>query len=172
VETSYQVLEKSTQLSKVGLPSDWVALDIKTGQYQILPASSPIQSLYSFDAYRVWWRVALDATWFNSPQAKRYLQTSSKHLQKMWREQKRLPARIDLSGKQLVNYEATSQYAMLYAAWRLTEPKLGKEILEQKLLPQYKQGIWDDHSAYYTQNLAWLGLINPGVVPRQLLQAD
>ncbi|NJR16058.1 MAG: glycosyl hydrolase [Calothrix sp. CSU_2_0] len=172
VETSYQVLEKSTQLSSVGLPSDWVALDIKTGQYQILPASSPIPSLYSFDAYRVWWRVALDATWFNSPPAKRYLQTSTKHLEKIWREQKRLPARIDLQGKQLVDYEATSQYAMVYAAWRLIAPKLGQEILEQKLLPQYKQGIWDDHSAYYTQNLAWLGLIDPAVLPRQLLQAN
>jgi endoglucanase len=170
VETSYQVLEKSTQLSSVGLPSDWVALDIKTGQYRVLPASSPIQSLYSFDAYRVWWRVALDATWFNSPQAKRYLQTSTKYLQKRWREQKRLPARIDLQGKQLVDYEATSQYAMLYAAWRLIEPKLGKEILEQKLLPKYKQGIWDEHSAYYTQNLAWLGLINPTVLPINLLR--
>ncbi|BAZ38759.1 endoglucanase Y [Calothrix sp. NIES-4101] len=172
VDTSYQILEKSAQLSNVGLPSDWVALDIPTGKYQILPRTSQIQSLYSFDAYRVWWRVALDAAWFNSPQAKQYLQTATKHLQQIWREQKRLPARIDLQGKQLVDYEATSQYAMLYAAWNLIEPQLGKEILEQKLLPQYKQGIWDDHSAYYTQNLAWLGLIEPSVLPRKLLQTD
>lgn len=170
VDTSYQVLEQSTQLSKVGLPSDWVALDIPTGKYQVLPQSSQIQTLYSFDAFRVWWRVALDAAWFNSPQARRYLQTSTKHLRLLWSSSKHLPARIDLQGKGLVDYEATSQYAMLYAAWRLVEPKLGKEILEQKLLPQYKQGIWDDHSAYYTQNLAWLGLVSPSVLPRQLLQ--
>ena len=71
-----------------------------------------------------------------------------------------------------IYYEATSQYAMLYAAWQIIEPKLGEEVLRKKLLPQYKNGIWDDHSAYYTQNLAWLGLINPSVVPRKLLQLN
>jgi endoglucanase len=172
VDTSYQVLEKSTQVSTVGLPSDWIALDIKTGIYQVLPQSSPIQSLYSFDAYRVWWRVGLDAAWFNSDQARRYLTTSTLHLQTIWRQRQQLPARIDLQGKGLVDYEATSQYAMLYAAWRIVEPKLGEEVLKTKLLPQYKNGIWDDHSAYYTQNLAWLGLINPSVVPRKLLQLN
>jgi endoglucanase len=171
IDTSYQVLEKSAQLSSVGLPSDWVALDIKTGQYQALPSNSPIQTLYSFDAYRVWWRVALDAAWFDSKQARQYLTSSTKHLQKMWRSQGKIPARIDSQGNKLVDYEATSQYAMLFSAWAIVEPQLGQEILTKKLLPQYKQGIWDDYSSYYTQNLAWLGLVSPSVLPKQLLQA-
>lgn len=171
VDSSYEILENSSRLSAVGLPSDWVALDITTGQYQILPQSSPIQTLYSFDAYRVWWRVGLDAAWFNSPQARRYLQTSTKHLQQMWRSQSRLPARIDLQGKALVSYEATSQYAMFYVAMRIIEPRLARDLLEKKILPQYKQGLWDDYSAYYTQNLAWLGLLPPSAIPQKLLQA-
>lgn len=171
VNTSYEVLEQSTQLSTVGLPSDWVALDTNTGKYQLMPQSSPLQTVYGFDAYRVWWRLSLDAAWFKSPQAQRYLQTSTKYLQKLWREQSRLPARIDLQGKGLVNYEATAQYAMLFAAWELVEPKLAQELLVKKLLPQYKQGIWDDKSAYYTQNLAWLGLLPPSVLPKQLLNS-
>jgi endoglucanase len=170
VDTSYEILEQSTSLSTVGLPSDWVALDIPTGKFQALPASSPLSTLYSFDAYRVWWRISLDATWFNAPQAKRYLQNSTKHLQKLWREQSRLPARINLQGKGLVDYEATSQYAMLYAAWQTTNPKLGEELLVKKILPQYQNGIWGDHSTYYTQNLAWLGLISPAAMPQQLLE--
>jgi endoglucanase len=170
IDTSYQILEQSTQLSAVGLPSDWVALDIPTGKFQALPPSSPLLTLYSFDAYRVWWRVSLDATWFNAPQAKRYLQNSTKYLEKLWREQSRLPARINLQGKALVDYEATSQYAMLYAAWRTINPQLGEQLLVKKILPQYQNGIWGDHSAYYTQNLAWLGLISPDVMPKQLLK--
>lgn len=170
VKTSYEVLEKSASLSVVSLPSDWVAQDTKTGKYQALPQTSQLQTLYGFDAYRVWWRLSLDLAWFNSPQARRYLQTYSRPLQKIWRERSRLPARIDLQGKELVGYEATSQYAMLYAAWELIEPRLAKELLEKKLLPQYKQGIWDDKSAYYTQNLAWLGIVSPSVLPQQLLK--
>ncbi|WP_375497750.1 glycosyl hydrolase family 8 [uncultured Nostoc sp.] len=169
VDSSYQVLEDSAKLSKVGLPSDWVAINTKTGQYQTLPASSTLKSLYSFDSYRVWWRLSLDAAWFKSPQAQRYLVTSTQHLQKLW-SKKSIPARIDLQGKPLVDYEATSQYAMLYAAMQLVEPAIAQELLVKKILPQYKQGIWGDQSAYYTQNLAWLGLLPPKTIPQQLLK--
>ncbi|BBD67085.1 endoglucanase Y [Nostoc commune NIES-4072] len=169
VDSSYQVLEDSAKLSSVGLPSDWVALNTKTGQYQTLPASSTLKSLYSFDSYRVWWRLSLDAAWFNSPQAQRYLVTSTQHLQKLWSKQS-IPARIDLQGKPLVDYEATSQYAMLYAAMQVVKPAIAQELLVKKILPQYKQGIWGDQSAYYTQNLAWLGLLPPKTIPQRLLK--
>jgi endo-1,4-beta-D-glucanase Y len=169
VDSSYQVLENSAKLSSVGLPSDWVALNTKTGECETLPASSTLKNLYSFDAYRVWWRLSLDAAWFNSPQAQRYLVTSTQHLRKLWNKQSSLPARIDLQGEALVNYEATSQYAMLYAAMQLVEPKIAEELLVKKILPQYKQGIWGDQSGYYTQNLAWLGLLPPKTIPQRLL---
>ncbi|HBL12447.1 MAG TPA: glycosyl hydrolase, partial [Cyanobacteria bacterium UBA11162] len=170
VESSYEVLEKSSQVSTVGLPSDWIALNTKTGQFEPLPKSSKLQSVYSFDAYRVWWRVAWDAEWFQAPEASRYLQTATKHLQTLSRSSANLPARIDLKGKPLVNYEATSQYAMLYPAFRVINPDMAQKVLQQKLLPKYNQGIWDDESAYYTQNLAWLGLLPPTAINPQLLQ--
>ncbi|MEM7554686.1 MAG: glycosyl hydrolase family 8 [Cyanobacteria bacterium P01_A01_bin.84] len=170
VDSSYQVLEKSAKFSKVNLPSDWVALDTKTGEFKKLPQSKNIETLYSFDAYRVWWRLALDATWFKSARAKGYLTSSTKHLQKLWQQKSHISARIDLEGKGLVEYEATSQYAMLYPAMKIVAPKIAEEILNQKLLPKYKQGIWDDYSAYYTQNLAWLGILPSSLVPEKLLK--
>lgn len=157
--SSYDVLEESAAVSSVGLPSDWVALNPKTGKYQALKPPSSIVSRYGFDAYRVWWRIALDATWFQAPEAQRYLQAHSQHLQQLWRSQRQLPAQIDLQGNAEVNYEATSQYAALYAALRLIEPKMATEIYQQKLVPQYRNGFWDNDSAYYSQNIAWLGLL-------------
>ncbi len=170
VDSSYDALEKSSKVSAVGLPSDWIGLDSKTGKFQPLPPSHPLQSVYSFDAYRVWWRVAWDAAWFQSPEAQRYLSTATKHLQTQLRSSKPLLARIDLQGKPTVKYEATSQYAMLYPALRLIDPDTAEQLLEKKLLPQYKQGIWDDQSAYYTQNLAWIGLFPPSALDPQLLK--
>ncbi len=172
VDSSYQALEKSSQVSAVGLPSDWIALDTKTGKFQPLPPSSNLKSVYSFDAYRVWWRIAWDAAWFQSKEAERYLGTASKHLQTLWRTSSRIPATINLQGKQTVNYDATSQYAMLYTALSSLDPVTAQQILDKKLLPRYKQGIWDDESAYYTQNLAWLGLLPPTVIEPQLLRPE
>jgi endoglucanase len=172
VDSSYYILENSVRLSTVGLPSDWVALDLKTNQFQTIPNSSNLKSLYGFDAYRVWWRLSLDTVWFNSPQAQQYLEKFTQHLQNLWTQQSYLPARIDLQGEALVDYDATSQYAMFYAAMRLVKPTLAQEILEKKLLPQYKQGIWGEHSAYYTQNLAWLGLLPPESMPKHFIKAN
>jgi endoglucanase len=59
---------------------------------------------------------------------------------------------------------------MLYPALRLIDPEMAEQQLNKKLLPRYKQGIWDDESAYYTQNLAWLGLLPPTVINPQLLK--
>nr|WP_044292376.1 glycosyl hydrolase family 8 [Rivularia sp. PCC 7116] len=172
VDSSYQVLEKSLGLSGVGLPSDWVALNLETEEFFALPAQSNIQTVYSFDAYRIWWRIALDATWFNSSQAKSYLQKSTQHLQKEWRQKSYLLASIDLKGKPLVDYEATSQYAMFHVAMRLLKPGIAQEILVKKILPKYQKGTWGDRSGYYTQNLVWLSLFNPSDVPQKLIQKE
>ncbi len=170
VNSSYQVLEKSSQVSSVGLPSDWIALDTKTGKYEPLPASSPLKSVYSFDAYRVWWRVAWDVALFSSPEGDRYLRTASSYLLSSWRSKQNLPAAIDLQGKPTVDYEATAQYAMLYPTLRIIDPDMAQKQLQTKLLPRYKQGIWDDQAAYYTQNLAWLGLLPTTAIDPQLLK--
>ncbi|MEA5597939.1 glycosyl hydrolase family 8 [Rivularia sp. UHCC 0363] len=170
VDSSYEILEKSLSLSAVNLPSDWVALNTANGEFQALPSSRKIETLYSFDAYRVWWRVTLDAVWFNSSPAKSYLQKSTQHLQQLWQQKSYLPARIDLEGKALVDYDATSQYAMFYVAMRLLQPKIAQEVLAKKILPNYKKGIWGDRAAYYTQNLVWLSLLHPNDIPRKLIQ--
>jgi endoglucanase len=158
VESSYDVLEESTALSAVDLPSDWVALNLTTGQFEAPPIRTRLRSTYSFDAYRVWWRVALDAVWFNEPKAKTFLKNHLGHLQTLWQTNQAIPARISLRGTATARYEATSQYAMLYPAFQLIDPAVAEEMWQQKLLPTYKDGIWDNDSAYYVQNLAWLGL--------------
>ncbi len=161
VNTSYRTLEESSGVSKVGLPSDWIVLKPSTRQFQPLPASHPLKSLYGFDAYRVWWRLAIDATWFQEPRAKQYLQRNTRYLQQIWRTQQKIPAQITLQGQPAVSYEATAQYAMLYTAFRLTAPKLAEQLYHQKLNPRYQHGFWDNDSAYYTQNLAWFALLPP-----------
>lgn len=159
VNSSYRALQGSSSLSKVSLPSDWIVLNPMTGKFQPLPDAHTLKSLYGFDAFRVWWRVALDASWFQEPRAKQYLQQNMRHLQQLWRLQQKIPAQITLQGKPAVTYEATSQYSMLYAALRLVDPELAAQLYRQKLSPQYRNGFWDNDSAYYTQNLAWFALL-------------
>ena len=161
VDSSYAVLENSASLSSVGLPSDWVNFDLKTGQYSALESGSPLKTQYGFDATRVWWRIALDGAIFNEARSMKYLQTHLKPLQDSWRKDRKILAQIDLQGNPMVNYEATSQYGMLYSALRQVDPSMAAEIYQQKIRPTYRSGFWDNDKAYYTQNLAWFGLLDP-----------
>lgn len=171
IETGYRMLEASSQLSALGLPSDWVSLHSDTPHYRELPSTALIKSLYGFDAYRVWWRVALDLSWFESAPAGQYLSDHLSPLLDLWQGAQQLPAQIDLAGKALVDYGATSQYAMVYQAARHLNAELAEAIRTDKLILADPNDFWDGDSAYYTQNLAWLGLYPPEWVPKQWLSS-
>jgi endoglucanase len=166
VDSSYQLLEQSAALSDVGLPSDWVGWETQTKRYVSLAA--PLLSQYGFDASRVWWRVTWDAAIYNEPRAKAYLERASSHLRTLWQKDGEVSAQIDLKGKPIVDYDATSQYGMLFRAWRQTAPDLAQQIDQQKLQPRYQSGFWDSNNAYYTQNLVWLGLYSPESLPQTI----
>ena len=172
VESGYWAINASSQVSLVGLPSDWVALNTETGEFHTVPVTSSLRSRYSFDACRVWWRLSLDAAWFNEPRATAFLNKRLQPIREMWRSQQSIPARITLFGTPFASYEATSQYAMLYSAFRVVDPAIAEQIRQQKLMPTYKDGIWDNNSAYYVQNLAWLGLFPPSELAASLLQPE
>jgi endoglucanase len=159
VNSSYQILQQATALSAVALPNDWILLDLISGQVQPLSTPNPTGSEYAFDAYRVWWRIAMDADWFREPRAQAYLSNHLSYPQQLWQLQQIIPARIDLQGKPLVTYEATSQYGMLYAGLRLVNPRMAQQMKQQKIMPKYRNGFWDNDSAYYTQNMVWFGLM-------------
>jgi endoglucanase len=172
VESGYWAINASSQVSLVGLPSDWVALNTETGEFHTVPVTSSLRSRYSFDACRVWWRLALDAAWFKEPRATAFLNKRLQPIREMWQSQQSVPARITLFGTSFASYEATSQYAMLYAAFQVVDPTIAEQIRQQKIMPTYKDGIWDNNSAYYVQNLAWLGLFPPSDLAANLLQPE
>jgi endoglucanase len=168
---SYRILDAVSAVSPVGLPSDWIALS-REGQpkMSVITPPSNLVSRYGYDAYRVWWRVSLDGAWFGVPEADRFLGQHLPYLAKRW-QQGQIPAQLGLDGSDLVPYDSTSHYGMLYAAFRRIDPNLAQGMYEQKLLPRYKNGIWDGDSAYYSQNLAWLGLFPAETLPKELLTA-
>ncbi len=166
VETGYTMLEESAAAAPVGLPADWIAYNPSTSSYGPVPPGHGLQSHYSFDAYRVWWRVALDAAWYQAPRAEAYLSQHLDHLVQLWEQDRAIPARLSLEGEPLAPYEATSQYGMLYSALEIVDRSLGEDMYLRKIQPTYRDGFWDSDTAYYTQNLVWMGLLLPALTPQ------
>ncbi len=164
ITDSYDALDKIAALSETHLPPDWITLDTTTGRYRPVlqsPGRTHLKTIYSFDAYRVWWRVGLDAAWFRAPRARAYLRQNMDYITQRWKTEPRIFAVMELSGEPLVDYEATAHYAALYPALKHVDSQIAFEIFTQKLLPQYQRGFWESDSAYYAQNLAWFSLLPP-----------
>ena len=158
VDTSYQILEESASISAIDLPGDWVTLNLETGEFEPVPVGSSLRNQYGFDAYRVWWRIAWDQTLYESSSAQQYLADHMQYLEELWQYQGMVPAEFDLAGEPLVEYDTIAQYAMLYSGFKVVNPSIAYDIYQRKIAPQYQAGIWDNPSAYYSQNLVWLGL--------------
>jgi endoglucanase len=147
VDSSYRLLTTVSELSATRLPADWVQLSTVTGE---IFGSSDKDRSFSYDAFRVYWRIELDREIFQEPRAAQYLGESLKWIVSEWKKNHTLPAVISAEGKALVDYESIDMLSTLMCATH-------DEWMYRKLQSVYSQGIWGDGDRYYLQNWAWFG---------------
>jgi endo-1,4-beta-D-glucanase Y len=147
VDSSYHLLNTVSGFASTGLPADWVQLNTATGE---IAGSSEKDSSFSYDAFRVYWRIELDRELFQEPRADQYLRESLKWIVSEWKKNRRLPAVISPAGKALVEYESMDMLSALMCATH-------DEAMHTKLQSVYSRGFWGDKDRYYLQNWAWFG---------------
>ena len=153
VDASYNLLESASALTQTGLPPDWVGLQMKDGR---ITMGDDKDSVFSYDAFRVYWRVALDRQLFNDDRADRYLKQSLGWLVREWQMKKRLPAVISASGQSRADYESIEMLAALAPALRFVDSDVAAGMYN-KVAARYSGGIWAEKDSYYIQNWAWFG---------------
>lgn len=164
VASSYDVLERCTNssLGTTGgvLPADWCDIKTATGVITQSNPPQPISTDYSIDAYRVPWRIALDYEWFESAEAKTYLETLS-FLEHEYTKEKLLYASYQHNGTPRDLYESTAMYAGSLGYFVVTDPILATDIYNKKIAAKFYENAaasyWDVADNYYTQNWAWFG---------------
>jgi endo-1,4-beta-D-glucanase Y len=156
-DSSYFVLARAAELTATRLPPDWIVLDTTTGRLS-LPEGK--LGSFSYDALRVYWRVAMDWEIFREPRADRYLKETLPWLISQWERSGTLPAVVSSSGQPLANYESGEMLAALMPAMRGPRPDIAA-AMQRKLRSAYKSGLWADQAGvqhtYYLQNWAWFG---------------
>lgn len=162
VDDSYFLLNKlGTQKdNKTYLPPNWVLLDKKTGEIKsatgILGEDA---DFYGFDAFRVMWRVALDAVWFKEPRAIEYLGRIKPFFAEQWEKDREFAAIYDLNGNKRVSFSSLSTSTGVVSVFTIKDTELVQEVYTQLFESkyQYDGGYWDDQNNYYDQNWAWFG---------------
>lgn len=154
VDTSYDVLEQCSKLSKLNLPPDWCDMD-QTGSIS-LDAANPSAD-YSYDAIRVPWRISLDYMWNQNARAKNYLNTLS-FLQDTWNTMRTIRGAYTAQGVMRSFDEPLSGFACALPLFQITAPPLVNQVLRERILAKYENGLWLPDNDYYAQNWCWFGI--------------
>lgn len=164
VDTSYEVLELCSAAPlnverPVFLPPEWCFLyadgTVGASREPGLQATE-----YSYNAFRVPWRVALDARWFADPRARAYLAKLTA-LREEWQQKRALSVAYTHEGRVWEAYESAAAYGANLGAFVEHDASTAHELYELKIVAKFyeddTQSYWEDPHNYYTQNWAWFG---------------
>jgi len=168
VDSSYFLLEANSQMTATRLPTDWLILDVRRGE---LRPGEDRDNFYSYDAFRVHWRVAMDEALYQEPRARAYLDRSLAWVVDRWKREQKLPAIVTAEGDAGANYEALEMLAALMPALKPRASDVA-EAMNRRLQGTYQAGLWGDKDSYYLQNWAWFGtaLYNRQLAPFELVR--
>jgi endoglucanase len=158
-----------------GLPPNWCVIRRSDG------VAAPFSGLevddYGYDAFRVMWRVAVDAIWYGSAAARRYLQDSD-YLRSQWTQRGWLAAQYRHDGTLMRRpWQDPSAYAADVGNFMVTDAGDARSILQSKLIDSYHSAngvaYWGDRWNYYEQNWVWFGVaLAGGELPNLAEQGD
>lgn len=158
---SYELLASLQRYNnnQTGLPTNWIGLTKDTGRFRSLSYIYPENAdYYGFDAFRTFWRVALDAQWSGNPQAFEYLDSVEPFLRDEVEQNGRLRSIYSLNGDPVVEYSALSTDTPLLVAASVLQRTDAHDIYLRDLegVYNYDEGYWGkDGVRYYDQNWAW-----------------
>lgn len=143
--------------SPVGLPPDWAA--IRRADGALLPADlGPRDStLYSYDAPRLYWRVALDLAWADDPRARLYLEGA--HFLRQAVAAGGPAASYTRAGAVEGSGTTMVGIAGAYAALRICDPPLAEQLYDERIATAARgtndELWWGEPGDLYTQEWAW-----------------
>lgn len=164
VNSSYEVLSSCSSANldtqrSTGLPPEWCVIN-EDGSIDIPKEEGLNSSKYSYNAFRVPWRVGLDAAWYDEPRARSYLSSLQFLLQK-WNTDKKLLVAYTHDGQVWENHESVAAYAGNLALFSIVAPDTVTEIYNTKIRDKFFEdelnSYWEDPRNYYSQNWAWFG---------------
>lgn len=140
------------------LPKNWVYLT-GNGALQSAAGYKRDADYYGHDGYKTLWRVGLDKEWYNSSQARSYLEKTAVFFAKEWEDQGKIAAVYDLSGKSIADDSSLSTNIGALTALRATNSKAAAELYKKQYdgTFNFDDGYWKEGKNYAEQNWAWFG---------------
>jgi endo-1,4-beta-D-glucanase Y len=152
----YRLLEESLAEPGVVLPPDFMVVG-PVGEIEPLPASSRLSRSFSFDAMRLYFRLALDCELSERP-ASCAGPLDPERLLDLRERDGEIATAYTTGGRRLADGESLSFYGSLLPALARRAPARAREILAGPLSPASLARVIDAPNRYYDLNWIWFGL--------------
>ncbi len=160
IKTGYEDLQATSllmqQSGKPFLPPDWAQIDLSSGAYQPFSGKETASLDYSFDAFRVFWRIAFDYQQSRDVRAKQYLQqvTAFDH---EWETNSRLCSLYVYSSPDDRCHLDMGTMAGAVSKWTITEPARANQMLQTFSLASGTVKL-PSTSSFYEKSWYWFML--------------
>jgi endo-1,4-beta-D-glucanase Y len=156
VNAGYDLLARLFATEGVRLPPDFMRVD-EEGQVKLLPDSHPLSSHFSFDAMRIYWRIAMDyVTTRNVRAAADPAHTDT--IRRLIVRDGAIFQRYAVTGQRLEAEESLSFYGGILPSLALYHPALACALRTSKLSREQLLTVSQAEDRYYDLNWTWFGL--------------
>jgi endoglucanase len=178
VDSGYRLLAEASSAElgagrSVGLPPDWVGLNRLTGELVPLQRERGDTTVYSYDAARTFWRVALDLQWSGDERARSYLQQAG-FLREQWSSRGAVAAAYARDGSVLESAPSLVGTAGAVAATLTLDPPTGHGLHASQIVGGAQRDgagvFWGDRADLYTQEWGWFATALYTGVPKNRWQ--
>lgn len=154
IDDAYATLHWLYDQERVALPPDIIYWNRTTRQLSLRHPTNGRVSEFSYDAFPIFWRVALDAQWFN--RAEGPLRTMMlDFFQREWRTHGRLVDHYALDGTPRSVVEGLPLYATVSALASREQPDFALALTQRKLTGLQRTALAGNATPYYLHNWLW-----------------
>ncbi|MGE0529581.1 MAG: glycosyl hydrolase family 8, partial [Bdellovibrionales bacterium] len=154
IATSYEVLNWLFVEKGFKLPPMKVYLEKKSGALLLKNPDDPAEPLFSYDAFPIYWRVALDFLWFSREEADlRHAMLS--FFNEEWTRRGKFHETYSLDGRALSPREGPTLYATVHSLAWAQAMSFADDLWKRKLEPAWKTAANSKTTPYYLQNWLW-----------------
>ncbi|MBK8190874.1 MAG: hypothetical protein IPK79_10540 [Vampirovibrionales bacterium] len=153
----YPALEACSALSALKLPPNWCAVNYQSGAIGFSDVQGEGARDFGYDAFRVFWRMAMDAREEGgSAQARAYL-AAHDGLWRHWLAHRDLPEGFGPKGEPRNSGPSGFSRSALFARQAALDPARGQALYQAILGPLYHpEGYWQNDYNDFMHSVVWL----------------
>lgn len=156
VDSSYQILHWIYFEKNLLLPPEIIFINKEIGELYLQHPQTGASTHFSYDAFPIFWRVAVDANWHRRRESELRRQMLV-FFQTEWKAKKKFLDHYTLKGRPLSTLEGLPLYSTVHALALVEDRDLAARIGQEKVGVLLTKALTGQDTPYYLHNWLWFG---------------